>query len=178
MSFWKRCFLWMAAALIAVSSAFAAEPKPVKYVFLFIGDGMSIPQRMMAEEYVHRLGEPGLTINSFPHQVMTTTRSANSFITDSAAGGTAIACGVKTNNHSIGVDPDGKRLVSTAEVARDAGRKVGIISSVTINHATPASFYGHNASRGAAYALGLDLLNSKFDFFGGGAVDTRTRAVR
>lgn len=172
MSRFRFALAFALTVLLSCSTLLAADAvKPVKYVFLFIGDGMSIPQRMMAEEYVHRLGEPGLTINSFPHQVMTTTRSANSFITDSAAGGTALACGTKTNNHTVGVDPDGKRLTSMAEVARDAGRKVGIITSVTINHATPAAFYGHNASRGAAYAIGLDLLNSNFDFFGGGAVD-------
>ena len=159
-------------ALLFVSVSLAAEAvKPVKYVFLFIGDGMSIPQRMMTDEYLNKLGEPGLTLNTFPHQVMTTTRSSDSFITDSAASGTAIACGEKTNNGCIGVDAAGKRLESTAEVARDAGRKVGIITSVTLNHATPAAFYGHNASRGSAYALGLDLIASNFDFFAGGGIE-------
>ncbi len=163
-------FLWAVALLLGLSTAVAAE-KP-KYVFLFIGDGMSIPQRMMSEEFNMRLNGEGLTINSFPYQVMTTTRSANSFITDSAASGTAIACGEKTENGTIGMDASRTRnLVSTAEVARDAGKKVGIITSVTINHATPASFYGHNPSRGNGYELGLDLIKSNFDFFGGGGVD-------
>ena len=163
-------FLWAATLLLGLSAAVAAE-KP-KYVFLFIGDGMSIPQRMMSEEFNMRLNGEGLAINSFPYQVMTTTRSANSFITDSAASGTAIACGEKTENGTIGMDASRTRnLVSMAEVARDAGKKVGIITSVTINHATPASFYGHNPSRGNGYELGQDLVKSNFDFFGGGGVD-------
>ena len=162
-------FAWAVALLLGVSAAFAAD-KP-KYIFLFIGDGMSIPQRMMAEEFNMRLNGEGLSINSFPYQVMTTTRSTNSFITDSAASGTAIACGEKTENGTIGMDSSKTRnLVSTAEVARDAGKKVGIITSVTINHATPAAFYGHNPSRGNGYELGLDLIKSNFDFFGGGGV--------
>lgn len=168
--FFSAALAWAFALLLGLSAASAAE-KP-KYVFLFIGDGMSIPQRMMSEEFNKLMTGKGLVINSFPYQVMTTTRSANSFITDSAASGTAIACGEKTNNGVIGMDvTQSKNLVSTAEVARDAGKKVGIITSVTINHATPAAFYGHNPSRGNGYALGLDLIKSNFDFFGGGGVD-------
>ena len=106
-------FAWAVALLLGVSAAFAAD-KP-KYIFLFIGDGMSIPQRMMAEEFNMRLNGEGLSINSFPYQVMTTTRSTNSFITDSAASGTAIACGEKTENGTIGMDSSKTRnLVSTA----------------------------------------------------------------
>ncbi len=150
----------------------AQDVKPVKYVFLFIGDGFSIPQRMMAEEYQKTQGKPGLLLNSFPNQVLTTTRCSDSFITDSAASGTAIACGEKTKTGTIGMDVTGtRRLVSTAEVARDSGKKVGIITTVTLNHATPAAFYGHNVNRGNYYDLGLDLIASKFDYFGGGAID-------
>ncbi|MGI5832266.1 MAG: alkaline phosphatase [Thermoguttaceae bacterium] len=162
--------MWAVALLFGISAASAAE-KP-KYVFLFIGDGMSIPQRMMAEEFNMRLNGEGLVMNAFPYQAMTTTGSADSFITDSAASGTAIACGEKTKNGTIGLDASmERRLVSVAEVARDAGKKVGIITNVTINHATPAVFYGHNPSRGNGYELGLDLVKSNFDFFGGGGVD-------
>ena len=147
----------------------AENIKPVKYVFLFIGDGMSIPQRMTAEEYSLKTGRGRLFINSMPHQAITSTNSANYFITDSAASGTAIACGEKTVNGAIGMDATKKRkLVSTAKAAKQAGRKVGVISSVTINHATPASFYANNGSRGNYYEIALNLTESDFDYFGGG----------
>ncbi len=164
----------MLAAVVALSlgAGWAEEVKPVKYVFLFIGDGLSIPQRMMTEEYLRRTEKRGLLINEFKSQGLTNTQAADSFITDSAASGTAIACGEKTNNGRIGMDASGKRrLESAAEVARDHGRKVGIITSVTLNHATPAAFYGHNVSRGNYYQIGLDLVNSGFDYFGGGGID-------
>ena len=157
--------------------------KPVKYVFLFIGDGMSIPQRMAAEEFSMKNGNGKLFINSMPHQAVTKTSSANSFITDSAASGTAIACGEKTYNGAIGIASDRKRkLESVAEVAHKSGRKVGIITTVTINHATPASFYAHNTSRGNYYNIALDLINSNFEYFGGGGVakynDTKNKAYK
>jgi len=154
--------------LLALAFALGAAEK-VKYVFLFIGDGMSMPQRMLAEDYLYKTGQGKLLINHFPCQAPTSTRSANSLITDSAASGTAIACGEKTDNGRIGMDSKATRkFESIAEIARDRGRKVGIVSSVTINHATPASFYGHRPSRGSYYEIGLDLVDSGFDYFGGG----------
>lgn len=155
---------------IVPSLCLGADIKPVKYVFLFIGDGMSIPQRMAAEEYSNIVNGRGLAINAMKYKALTRTRSADSFITDSAASGTAIACGTKTKNGSIGVDVSGARLQSIAEVARDSGRKVGIITCVTLNHATPAAFYAHNKSRGNYYEIALDMLDSNFDFFGGGGI--------
>ena len=162
-------YIFFTAAILMSSLALYAG-ETVKYVFLFIGDGMSIPQRMTAEEFSRINTGKGLAMNSMPHQALTITRSKNSFITDSAASGTAIACGVKTKNGAIGVGADGSRLQSIAEVARDSGRKVGILTSVTLNHATPASFYGHNPNRGNYYELGLDMIASGFDFFGGGGI--------
>lgn len=164
-------FLLAVAIVLSLATVCAEEVKPVKYVFLFIGDGLSIPQRMMTEEFLRRTEKCGLLINEFESQGLTTTQAADAFITDSAASGTAIACGEKTNNGKIGMDASGKRrLESVAEVARDHGRKVGIITSVTLNHATPAAFYAHNASRGNYYQIGLDLVNSGFDYFGGGGI--------
>ncbi len=179
----RRLSLLFVFVFLSVLTAAAEEIRPVKYVFLFIGDGMSIPQRMMAEEYLQKMKQRGLHINAMPHQALTTTRAANSFITDSAASGTAIACGEKTNNGFLGVGPDGTtRFESVAEVARDYGRKVGIITSVTLNHATPAAFYAHNGSRGNAYDIGVDFVASGFDYFGGGGFsghdDTKAKNYR
>ena len=159
----RLVFLLCLAALVAR----AAGPK---YIFLFIGDGMSTPQRMIAEEFARKTGHGELAINHMPYHATTRTASANSLVTDSAAAATAIACGVKTYNGAIGVDAEGNRVTSVAEVAKACGRKVGIITSVTINHATPAGFYAHRAQRGQLYGIGLDLVASNFDFFAGGGL--------
>ncbi len=163
--------LFLSALLvIAFSINVFAEIKPVKYVFLFIGDGMSIPQRMTTEQYLKLSNKEGLAINKLKNQAITHTSSANSFITDSAASGTAIACGEKTKNGAIGVNTKQKNIESIAYVAQKAGKKVGIITSVPINHATPAAFYAHNVSRSNYYDIALDMIDSKFDYFGGGVV--------
>lgn len=146
--------------------------KPPKYVFLFIGDGMASPQRMVADEFARHAGHARLVINQMPYHGTTRTGSTNSLVTDSAASGTAIACGEKTYNGAIGVAVDGKRrLVSVAEIAKQTGKKVGIITTVTINHATPAAFYAHRPQRSQYYEIGLDLIASQFDFFAGAGVE-------
>ena len=154
-----------AAAVLSAFAVFGAGPK---YVFLFIGDGMSTPQRMVAEQFSEKTGRGELAMNTLPYQANTRTRSANSIITDSAAAATAIACGEKANNRALGVAPDGRRLVSVAEVAKRRGMKVGIATTVTIVHATPAGFYAHIPGRGALYSIALALAESGFDFFCGG----------
>ena len=166
-----RLFAVMLAAVCVMTGRGAGidgEDKP-KYVFLFIGDGMSTPQRMIADEFSRKLGRGQLAVNTLPFHATTRTSSASSLVTDSAAAATAIACGEKTSNGRIGMSADGKRkLDSVAKVARRNGRKVGIVTSVTINHATPAGFYANRKSRGEYYAIGLDLIASGFDYFGGG----------
>jgi alkaline phosphatase len=117
------CFIVLTAL-----TASAAEILPVKYVFLFIGDGVALPQLQMAEEYVKKTDnnneKRGLRINAMPFQATTTTRAANAAVTESAAAGTAIATGVKTNNNVLGLAPNGERLESVAELAKKNGRKV------------------------------------------------------
>ena len=155
-------FLFVSLFALTVS---AAKPKNV---ILFIGDGMSTPQRMTANEFSVKSGRGNLAMNALPFQATTRTCSATSLVTDSAAAATAIACGTKTYNGAMGVDAKGNRLESCAEVAKAAGRKVGIVTSVTINHATPSGFYAHRKNRGEGYAIGLDMIASGFDLFAGG----------
>ncbi|SDL15924.1 alkaline phosphatase [Maridesulfovibrio ferrireducens] len=139
---------------------------PAKYVFLFIGDGMGMPQRIAVESFT---GEQ-LVMNSFQAQGMTTTYAADRFITGSAAAATSIACGQKTNIGMLGMGPQQRNVKSLAEMARDNGKKVGIVSSVSIDHATPAAFYAHVPTRGQYYDIDVALSESNFDFFGGGGL--------
>ncbi len=160
--------LTILAVLALASTAFASAPKNI---ILFIGDGMSTPQRMTADEFARKAGFPELVMNRLPYQATTRTCSADSLVTDSAAAATAIACGEKTYNGAVGVNAATNRLLSSASAAKASGRKVGIVTSVTNNHATPAGFYGHRKHRGEGYGLGLDLLASDFDYFAGGGLD-------
>jgi len=159
--------------LVAASARADSGPTP-KYVFFFIGDGLAMPQRAAAEYVLAaRQGsdKPGivkLAMNTLPAQGLTSTYSLNSIITDSGAAGTALACGVKTYNGAIGVDGRKNPVKNVAEMARDKGLKVGIVSSVSLDHATPASFYAHQASRNNYYEIALSVAQSGFDYFGGG----------
>lgn len=145
-----------------------------RYVILLIGDGMGMAQRNAAETYLAaRKGDvrPGivkLNMSSLPVQGATTTYSLDSLITDSAAAGTAMACGVKTVNRGLGVDGKDAPVVSIAEMARDHGMKVGIVTTVSLDHATPAAFYAHQPSRKNYYEIGLELARSRMDYFAGG----------
>lgn len=143
-----------------------------KYIFFFIGDGMGINQIQMTELYNAELqGNIGVTpllFTQFPIVTIATTYSATNGITDSAASGTALATGVKTRNGCIGVMKDKiTSLKSIAVRAREAGCKVGVASSVAINHATPAAFYAHSENRKNYNEIGHDLVAAGFDFYAG-----------
>lgn len=140
--------------------------KAAKYIFLFIGDGVGFPQQVAAEQYMGRK----MVQNEFPAQGVTTTMAADRFITGSAAAATAIGSGQKTNIGMIGMAPDQTPVKSLAEIAKEQGKKVGIISSVSIDHATPAAFYAHVKSRSMYHEIDHALANSGFDFFGGGGL--------
>jgi len=151
-----------------------------KYVFLFIGDGMAMPQVSSAEVFSTARSSKDITVtrlgfSQFPVTGLTTTYDAGTFITDSASAGTAIASGNKTLSGVINMDA-GKTLKfkPITEYIRDKGMKVGIVSSVTLNHATPASFYAQAASRSNYYDIALQLANSDIDYFGGGSILQRT----
>ncbi|MDZ7775411.1 MAG: alkaline phosphatase [Bacteroidales bacterium] len=140
----------------------------------FIGDGMGMAHVNAAEAFV-AAGKNNITMNTlnisgFEVQSFMTTYSQDRFITGSAASGTAIATGHKTTTGTISMDSDHKKSYKTiAEKAKDNGYKVGILTSVPINHATPAVFYAHEPVRHNYYSIGKQLPLSGFDFFGGGA---------
>ena len=169
----KRILSIIAVLAICISAAARGGEQKAKYVFLFIGDGMGFSHISATEAYLAhsagiKCGSTPLTFTQFPVMGMATTFSANKPITCSSAAGTALATGTKTKNHMLGMDPDTVALKSIAYKIHDAGYKVGIMTTVGINHATPASFYAHNASRSAYYEIGLELPESGFEFFGGG----------
>ena len=142
-----------------------------KYIFLFIGDGMGASHIAVAESYlsykVGKLGGEELVMSQFPYYGMATTYSANRNVTCSSAAGTAIACGVKANNGTLGVDKDSVNVESVATVLKREGYKVGILTTVPINHATPAAFYAHSVKRTDYYEISNDIPASGFDFFAG-----------
>jgi len=159
---------------------FMDEEASAKYVFMFIGDGMASVQVHAAEAYLADKMQvddlPGgikaklLSMNYFPVVGLSTTYANDRFITGSAAAGTSLACGMKTNIGVISMDPDATRPYKTlAEAAKEKGMKVGIVSSVSIDHATPAVFYAHQPSRGNYHEIAMELANTNFDYFAGGS---------
>lgn len=148
--------------------------REAKYVFLFIGDGMSMTQVNSAEIYANALSSEDIRIQQlgitrFPVSGLTTTYDASSFITDSASSATAMASGNKTLSGVINMDTAKTvpfKLIT--EYARETGRKVGIVSSVSIDHATPAAFYAKAPSRSDYYGIAKQIASSGFDYFGGG----------
>ena len=161
-------FLLTLLFLAVLLPLYAQKPK---YVFLMIGDGMAVPQRMIADEFSRKINRGQLAMNTLPFHATTRTASASSLVTDSAAAATAIACGEKTANGVLGYSKDlSRKLESVAYVAHKNGKKVGIITSVTINNATPAGFYSCRKHRSQNYSIGLDLIASNFEYFAGGGV--------
>lgn len=145
------------------------EPEPqLRYIFLFIGDGMSTPQIQAANDALLAVGREPLSFVDFPVCGYAHTGNIDGDVTDSAAAVTAISCGQKTENGYLGLDADGNRLTTFAEVFRDEGRKIGILTTVSLDHATPAGFYAHVDSRRSYSLIADDLFASGFDFFAGG----------
>lgn len=163
----KRILL--SAWLLCVAIAIMAE---AKYVFYFIGDGMGPNQVLNAEMYQAAIqginGRVPLCMSQFPYSGQAATFSASDGITDSAAAGTCLASGKKTNNGMIGQTPDGAPVYSVASQLKEEGWGIGIMSTVPVDHATPASHYAHAEKRSNYYLIGTHLAESNFDFFGGG----------
>ncbi len=166
----------LVAAALSAAPAVAQKVEKAKYVFVFIGDGMSMAQVSAAEVYSRAIADkaPGferLGFTRFPAQGLTTTYDSSSIITDSASAGTAIATGNKTLSGVINMDP-GKtvRYKTIAEYAKEMGLRVGVVTNVSLDHATPAAFYAKAPSRGDMYDIGVQMAASGFDYFGGGGL--------
>ncbi len=169
-----RVLLVMFLATAAVLSADAKKsPKRVKYVFFMIGDGMGINQVYSTNLYNSALGITDQPVNfsAFPVKSIVTTHCTNTLVTDSAAGGTALATGTKTTEGTIGLDADGKPLQTLCEAAKAAGYGAGVVSSVSVDHATPSAFYAHTTYRYNYNDISSQLIKSDIDFAAGGGFD-------
>ncbi|MCL1921868.1 MAG: alkaline phosphatase [Kiritimatiellaeota bacterium] len=125
-------------------------------VILIIGDGMGQGALKLTSLNQHR-AEGRLIMQQLPFAGLCTTYPFGADVTDSAASGTAFACGHKTKNGMVGMLPNKKRVESVATEAKRAGRSVGIITSDAIYGATPAVFYAHSEKRGASQEI-VDFL--------------------
>ncbi|MDR3365402.1 MAG: alkaline phosphatase [Prevotellaceae bacterium] len=158
-------------AVFALSATLAGAQ--AKYIFLFIGDGMGFGAVTLTEDYLSSqsaatTGSGTLAFSTFPVAGFSTTYSTSSWVTCSSASGTAFACGSKTRNGRLGMNEDATQsFTSIACRLKEKGYKVGITTSVSIDHATPAAFYAHQPSRNMYYEIAQDLAKSGFDFFSG-----------
>ena len=169
--------LMLACALPAAGLAEETAKTP-KYVFMFIGDGMGNPQVTATQYYEGAIDNPDaavptpadLSFTQFGNLGLMTTYDSTSFCPDSASTATAMASGQKTLSGVINynVDKTGSFKLIT-EYAKEAGKKVGVISSVSINHATPAAYYAKVESRNSYYDIAVQgLTGTTLDFIGGG----------
>ena len=137
--------------------------KPKNIIFL-IGDGMGVSHVFSGLT----ANKGSLFIENCKHIGFSKTQSADNFITDSAAGGTALSAGVKTNNGAIGVDANMKPVKTILEEAEENGLATGLVSTSAITHATPASFIAHQPQRSMYEEIAADFLKTDIDVFIGG----------
>jgi alkaline phosphatase len=170
MNLFFKLFLASAITIVAIHDANAQKSKrnskssTPKNIILLIGDGMGTSQ--VYAGYTAKKGVMNTT--GMPVTGFSITNSANNYITDSGAGGTALSAGVKTNNGSIGVDIDGKPVKTILEMAEDKGLSTGLVSTSAITHATPASFIAHTPNRSKYEDIAYDFLRTDIDVFIGG----------
>ncbi|NQT27511.1 alkaline phosphatase [candidate division KSB1 bacterium] len=140
------------------------QQKRVKNIILFIGDGMGVTHVFS-----------GLTANKGKLNLLnlktigfSKTQPATRYVTDSAAGGTALSTGVKTYNGAIAVDVDSLPVKTILELAEKEGLATGLVATSSITHATPASFIAHQKSRSLDFEIAKDFMNTDIDVFIGG----------
>lgn len=161
-----------AIPLMSNTSICQTHTKEVKNIILFIGDGMGTAQVYGAMTAC----EHKLFIESFPYTGFSKTYAYDDYVTDSGAGGTAIACGIKTRNGMIGMSPDSVPVNSILEIAHQNKMATGIVVTSSVTDATPASFVAHVINRGYYEDIAKAYLNGTIDvFMGGGEGNFRDR---
>lgn len=163
LSFIHQLLIFIFSITYSFSSC-AIENTSPKNIILFIGDGMGVSQISAA-----KIVKGSLNLEQFPVSGLLSTHSADSLITDSAAAGTALATGYKTNNGMISQLPSGKAVKTIVEYAIENNMATGIVVSSSITHATPAAFIAHIDSRKKHNEIAEQIAKSQVDLlFGGG----------
>ena len=139
-------------------------PETPVNIILMIGDGMGLSQ-ITAGMYSN--GNK-TALEEFEYIGLSKTHSSENLVTDSAASGTAFACGKKTMNGVLGMDINNNKLNSILEICKSRGYLTGLISTSSIVHATPASFYANVRSRKQYEDIALQLSENNIDYFIGG----------
>lgn len=174
----KNIIVKLCLVLLFANTCYSQRAKNVIY---FIGDGMGLAHTSLVG-YISAanndtIAYSSLTMDKLPIYGMATTHSKTRFITCSAAAGTALATGHKTHVDGIAFDSiSGESFESIASKVKRAGEKVGIITSVFMNDATPAAFYAHSSNRRSYDDIAHQLISSNFDFFGGGGIITEKKS--
>ena len=155
--------------ILCLTVAVGVSANAPKYIFYFIGDGMGMGHVMTTETYNRTVlgNDEHIMMLQFPVASLAMTYSANSKITDSAAAGTALSTGFKTNNGMLGMTPDSVPVTSIAKELQAMGYGIAIATSVQPDDATPGAFYTHVPSRKMFYEIGLDMAHSDYDMFVG-----------
>ena len=170
------CALVLALGMLGCATA--EEAAAPKYVFMFIGDGMGSPQVSATQYFLGTLQNPDATLptpaelsfTTFQNVGIMTTYDASSFCPDSASTATSMASGEKTLSGVINYNIDKTEPFKIiTEYAKEAGKKVGVISTVSLNHATPAAYYAKMPSRNDYYDIAVQgITGNTLDFIGGG----------
>ena len=140
--------------------------KRIKNVIVMIGDGMGVEQ--VSCGWVLNGGH--LNLDNFKVTGYSRTYATDRLVTDSCAGGSALATGVKTRYGYMGVDPDGNPVPSLLHLAQEKGMKTGVAVTCRINDATPLDFVGHSLDRDDEYTNAAQYVDSGVDFITGGGI--------
>lgn len=165
--------LYLLTTFMFVFVLSSAAQQPIKNIILLIGDGMGLaPVAMMQLEnrYEKTIFDEAENI------ALTKTYSLDNRVTDSAASGTALATGHKTNNTYLGILPDGTHLESLCDAASHKGKATGVVVTTYLQHATPAAFYAHTTNRHEYRLISRQLAESSLDVAIGGGMEEFIKA--